>query len=149
MYLGLTMPNLQKKRPVIFVSKYSTLKSAHFFSEPSIATECLNDSASVFINTWTRHVNVLGNYSYFVLLGRDWCRDQIRSLALGPFFNWSIILLSASGSQTSGWSLKPWSHQANGRVTDKKSCYPFISVLFSFLIRWIRSLSGDVRFVRF
>ena len=33
-YLGLTMPNLQKKR--LLISKYSTLKSAHFWGEPSI-----------------------------------------------------------------------------------------------------------------
>ena len=31
--------------------------------------------------------------------------------------------------------VKPWSHRANGRVTDKNSFYPFISVLCSFLIR--------------
>ena len=29
---------------------------------------------------------------------------------------------------------KPWSDQANGRVTDKKSLYPFISVLCLFLM---------------
>ena len=34
-------------------------------------------------------------------------------------------------------------------LTDKKSFYPFISVLCSFLIRWIRSLSGDVRWCPF
>ena len=45
--------------------------------------------------------------------------------------------------------LKPWSHWANGRVTDKKSFYRFISVLCSFLIRWIRFLSGDVRWCPF
>ena len=33
-YLGLTMPNLQ--RNVCLFSKYSTLKSAHSFLEPSI-----------------------------------------------------------------------------------------------------------------
>ena len=33
------------------------------------------------------------------------------------------------------YSFKPWSHRANGRVTDEKSFYPFISVLCSFLIR--------------
>ena len=48
-----------------------------------------------------------------------------------------------------GVSFKPWSHRANGRVTDIKSFYPFISVLCSFLIRWIRSLSGDVRWCPF
>ena len=44
------------------------------------------------------------------------------------------------------WNLtiKPWSHQANGRVMDKKSFYLFISILCLFLIRRIRSLSGDV-----
>ena len=31
--------------------------------------------------------------------------------------------------------VKAWSHQANGRVTDKKSFHPFISVLSLFLIR--------------
>ena len=45
--------------------------------------------------------------------------------------------------------IKPWSHRANGRVTDKKSFYLYISVLCSFLIRWIRSLSGDVRWCPF
>ena len=46
-------------------------------------------------------------------------------------------------------SLKPWSHRTNQRVTDKKLFYPFISVLCSFLIRWIRSLSCDGRWCPF
>ena len=50
-------------------------------------------------------------------------------------------------SQTTNF--KPWSHQANGRVTDKKSFYPFISVLCSFPIRRICSLSSDVRWCPF
>ena len=46
-------------------------------------------------------------------------------------------------------NFKPWSHRANRRVADKKSFNPFISVLCSFLIQWIRSLSGDVRWCLF
>ena len=61
----------------------------------------------------------------------------------------SMNYFSNSSSVFCTIDFKPWSRRANGRVRDKKSFYPFISVLYSFLIRWIRSLSGDVRWCPF
>ena len=67
---------------------------------------------SPITSRWTMHLSKLSSYSF---------NQQFRSK----------IRLNVLCSMV----FKPWSHRANGRVTDKKSVHPFISVLCSFLIR--------------